>query len=362
MSFITFQCYACGQMLKVGGDKGGRKAKCHKCGTILTIPVASVAPPPPSSPRAAPPPLPPARTAPPTDHVVPPAAVVPTPVAPTPVAPFADREEEPPRPRRRRDRDEYEDEEAPRVQRPADLWWRAKLGLLLVFIGACVLAGAFALELIAYLLLSINLVRALVGSAPSGPGSGNAFAILLRISLFIDLAASVTAGVGYVFCILGPRQRGGLGLAIAVTAVAGLRFLLVLIFKLPPFLGPLVQMGPGAGLGLGIFMFWFMLLLIQLLFAAELVLFAFYMRSLSLLQKDKWNANGSTFVAMLGCVYGGERLLTFIFFYLVLNAFPREPSKAMVWITLILLWIGAFLFGGLIGMYILRIWRTRDLI
>src|SRR5262249_50508645 len=40
-STITFQCYSCNQVLKVGADKAGKKAKCIKCGTILTIPVAS---------------------------------------------------------------------------------------------------------------------------------------------------------------------------------------------------------------------------------------------------------------------------------------------------------------------------------
>src|SRR6185503_14507644 len=50
MSTITFTCYACNQVLKVGGDKAGKKAKCIKCGTILTIPAATeeeIAPEPP---------------------------------------------------------------------------------------------------------------------------------------------------------------------------------------------------------------------------------------------------------------------------------------------------------------------------
>src|SRR5256885_10974588 len=71
MSTITFTCYACNQVLKVAADKAGKKAKCVKCGTILTIPVAAgeaeVAPPaappqPPPAPRAAPPPAPARRS------------------------------------------------------------------------------------------------------------------------------------------------------------------------------------------------------------------------------------------------------------------------------------------------------------
>src|SRR5262245_9845637 len=73
---ITFTCYACNQVLKVGGDKAGKKAKCVKCGTILTIPVSGgdeadvvtptaggAAPPPPPAPRPPrPTPPPPARS------------------------------------------------------------------------------------------------------------------------------------------------------------------------------------------------------------------------------------------------------------------------------------------------------------
>ena len=38
MDFITFRCTACQHGMKVGADKAGRKAKCPKCQTELTIP------------------------------------------------------------------------------------------------------------------------------------------------------------------------------------------------------------------------------------------------------------------------------------------------------------------------------------
>jgi hypothetical protein len=41
MGWITFRCSSCKQGLKVGADKAGRKIKCTKCGTPLTIPAAS---------------------------------------------------------------------------------------------------------------------------------------------------------------------------------------------------------------------------------------------------------------------------------------------------------------------------------
>ena len=120
MTTITFQCYSCNQVLKVGADKAGRKAKCIKCGTILTIPVASdeeAATPPPSSRNTSIPGEGPPRK---------PAAAAPV------QAEFVDEEETPrkrrpdedegdDRPRSRRRRDEEDDEdERPRSRRRRD--------------------------------------------------------------------------------------------------------------------------------------------------------------------------------------------------------------------------------------------------
>jgi hypothetical protein len=379
MSFITFQCYACGQMLKVGADKGGRKAKCHKCGTVLTIPVASAAPgteagappPGPTSSRSLPPPVPPAEAVP----AAPPTAVT---AGPTPVAPADEFADERPRPRRRRDEREYEEEEdlGP-IRRPeGDPWARARLGLLLVFIGACVLAGAFLLEVVAELLLTINTIKEMSPSYRPTPGGGEgsatAFRVLLRIGLLLEMGAAITSLVGYVFCILGPRARGALGLAIAITAVAGVQ-LLLLIWKLILFFGSLFSPTGGPGpLQTGFFGFWFMLFLTQMLFAALFILFPFYLRSLSLQLKSRRNAAACTFVWILGCAYAGVRLLTYIFFYIVLDSLftvvivmfgpPREPPRAMIWITLVFLWLGIFAFGALLVLYVLRTWMTRALI
>src|SRR6476660_1681317 len=62
MATISFQCYSCNQVLKVGGEKAGKKGKCPKCGTMLTIPIASTVqaetPPAPKPPPPAPKPPP----------------------------------------------------------------------------------------------------------------------------------------------------------------------------------------------------------------------------------------------------------------------------------------------------------------
>src|ERR1700704_6395879 len=48
MELISFRCTSCNQGMKVGADKAGRRIKCTKCGTPLTIPSPQKeAPPPP---------------------------------------------------------------------------------------------------------------------------------------------------------------------------------------------------------------------------------------------------------------------------------------------------------------------------
>jgi hypothetical protein len=368
MSFITFQCYACNQMLKVGADKAGRKAKCNKCGTALTIPVASTvqepaaAPPPPA---AAPPPLPPTPARP---------TPVPAQVAPTPVAPAEeclrrlppeDFDDEPRRRRRPREDEVFDDEEDVRVRRPVSLWPRVRLGLLLVFIGMCVLAGAFVLELVVYLLATIDLVRLMTSARGVGSGTGDTAIVLLRVSLLVQLGAAITSIVGYVFSMLGPNKRGMMGMAIATLAVAGLELLLTLIFKVPSFFsrggGPFS--GPGGDPGSSVFGAWLVLLLIQLLFSAAFILFPLYLRAASLALKARAQARACMAVFIVACIYAGERLLTYIFWYIVLQASmersTRSDPRALVWITLILLWLGAFAFGALIVWYIIVLWRTR---
>jgi hypothetical protein len=43
MDLITFRCSSCNQGLKVPADKAGRRVKCTKCGTSLTVPATSQA-------------------------------------------------------------------------------------------------------------------------------------------------------------------------------------------------------------------------------------------------------------------------------------------------------------------------------
>jgi len=119
MAAITFQCFSCNQVLRVSPDKAGRKAKCIKCGTILTIPEAVQE-------NGVPPPLEPGKTpARPAEQTAikapPPIAILPE-EQERPRNRFSDAAEEDDRPRskRRFDDEDDEDDDRPRKRRHRD--------------------------------------------------------------------------------------------------------------------------------------------------------------------------------------------------------------------------------------------------
>jgi hypothetical protein len=381
MSTISFQCYSCHQVLKVGLDKAGKRGKCPKCGTLLTIPVSSTvgdlppvpaaqAPPPlPAAPAQPPYPAAPAQPPYPQAPAQPPYPAAPMQYAPAPV-PAGPLRAEPvdddfgaPPPRYAPAEDAYlAEEEVPRRGGGFGEWARARLGLLLVFIGSCVLAGAFVLELIGYLIMTINLIQELSGRPTQGFGS-TAFRILIRLGVSVGLAGSATALVGYVFCILGPKQRGTLPLAITTLALASLHLLLALIFQLPSLFGA-SMFGGGE---MAVFGHWFVLLLTQLFFGAQLIMFPFYMRALCSIRK-RWGAAGACLApAIMAMAYTALRLLGWIMLYVAVQAIASaarqgpasNPSKAWAWVNIILLWIGSIVFAIFIILYILAVWRVR---
>ena len=411
MSTISFQCYSCNQILRVGADKAGKKAKCPHCATSLTIPYflgriehgacgpktgsgsfpnlelenapepppqKPVAPPPPPRPAATPPPKQPLRVELVDDDE--PIAAVPSPGsrrAPQPA--YEELEELPPI-----DEEPYEDfVPAPRSHRDrpqSPPWFFVRLGFLLAFIGSCVWGGAFALKLIGYLMMSIEIVRGLTPTAMTSDPPNYAFAILLRIGECLSVCGSLTALVGYVFCILGPKERGKLGLAIAVTSVAGLDLLLSLIFKIPfvfsgmgyyfafnrQFQGfgvPLFEIGVPFGT-------WLMLVFCQMLFVAELVLFPIYIGLVARDFRRRSHAQTGIGLIFLTGGYGILRLLAWILYYVAITMITNilltlrggDYPRAVIWITLILLWLGNCAYIGQAIWYIIYLWKSRDLV
>ncbi len=370
MATISFQCYSCHQVLKVGADKAGKRGKCPKCGTKLTIPVASAAPAP------APPPPPPAPL-PAADYVQATApvkrkAAPPRPAPAEPAAGAFDELEEvpPPEPRRRRDEEEsYDEPEDYPVRRGAGFppAARARVGLLIVFIAFCIVAGAFVLELIVYLISSIQLIKLLTGSM--GEPTGRATEVLWKIAFPLAFCGSLTAIVGYVFCITGPNRRGSMGVAIATVAVAAIGLIVTLIFRLLPLFGQELLMtagGRGGGGGGGgrtsLFLAWFLLVLPQLFFCAEIILFPFYLRAVGLARKKYWVANDAGRVVVLGVAYSVVRLLGWIVIYVMTQSSSPGLGKAMGWIFLLLLWGGTVLYILQLMQYLFLLWRTRPLV
>ncbi len=394
---ISFQCYSCNQVLRVGADKAGKKAKCPKCATALTIPFASAegpatpaapseassgsfpnlqldeapspAPPPTPSRTSTPPPRQPLRVELVDDE---PAAAPPPPPPPrrpaaAAPAPFANLDQVEELPQVAEVYEEpYEDDYEPRRRGRRDdrgsglpPWFFVRLGMLLTFIGSCIWAGSFLLELIGHLLYSIQIIQLLTGSPTSaGAGGGDTSGILFKIGEIVSALGSLTALVGYVFFIIGPKERGKLGLAIAVTAVASVDLLLSSIFRIrfvfDNFLG-VGALGHGSITGI-----WFMLVLCHLLFVAELVLVPLYLRQVA--RDVRKSAVGRGALATIGvtAAYGGLRLLVWIMVLVVFNS--RSESRAIMWITLILLWFGNFAYIGQVIWYTIAMWRVRSVV
>lgn len=382
MSIISFRCTGCAKMFRVPADKAGKKAKCSNCGAVVTIPELSTsiqpAPEPPartssdapartaaatqkaiprptgSRDRPPTPPPPPSQPPVPEEQAVAPAHAEYISDGPPPLPPVTgaattadDFDSTAP----------YDNGYEPDIsRRPAEAGWRwVRLGLLLVFIGSCVVAGGFVLQTIGYLLLSVQQMQMLAGSRPSG--FGNTFRILLAIAAIISILGTVTCIVGYVFGMLGPNKYGSLGLSIAATAVASIYILLALIFELPLLFDRSSMFLGSRGSFFGA---WFMLLLIQLLSGAEAILYPLVLRGFLLGQKQRSQTGAALILVFIAGGYVLLRLFNFILWYVQVSSTSLSMMRAMGWLTLILLWLGIFAYGTYITWYILYLWRTRS--
>jgi hypothetical protein len=353
---ITFQCYSCQQVLRVPDDKKGKKAKCPKCGTALTIPVASGAP------EAKPRPAAPQRPTTPTTPMPqpPPAAIPAVPMAEYVTAPARKRRPAPPPPLpvvqaeyiAEDDEDEL-DEEPVQPKKPASAkarWRWVRIGLLIVFISTCVLAAAFAIKVIGYLLWSIQIIseRPSLGS--------DTFLILLRIGEIAAVCATLAVIVGYIFCAIGPNKHGSMGLAIATASVSFIYLLFASIFLLP------VLFRGGLGFGFDGFGAWLMLLLTNLFFAAEIIIFPLYLSAVARARKQDWLSDSSMQLVWFAGTYAAERLIIWILIYVLTRTGIRgeAASKAWTWILLILLWVGIGNLVYFLVRHIMLLWQTRE--
>jgi hypothetical protein len=272
MDTITFRCSACQHVLRVSADKAGRKAKCIKCGTPLTIPASNAE----QSQEAA---LTPAAAKKESAQAKEPALAISDP-QPAP-KPDADDDEggltyelkEQPQPKEEALRER--DKKTPLPKGPgrrqvkklsrithARQWVRVSLGLQIVAAGLCV-------WLAAYLLYRVPLVlglaageeytaqadeRLLVSPIDSGrPAdlnycmyavallSGNSMADfmiwIVRLSQVLYLLMYLLLLGGYGLCLAAPNQYGTRLQVGVLFALALANALFGIAFKLLPMLG-----------------------------------------------------------------------------------------------------------------------------
>jgi hypothetical protein len=296
MEFITFHCPHCKQPLKIPADKAGRKAKCNKCATSLTIPFESETV---AIKEANPTPA--ARKPHDEDEDDGPAVYTfanePAPPAPPPSSKKRrddddedEDEDDEDRPARRpkriyedsdEDEDDEEEEEKKEVVQPRrrrrlkglrkaplfpEKWQRVRVGMVLVAVSVCfgvvglvvirgmVLAGQFAGP--NYAQIADQVFPANIQPVAPGPNQppdvdlakffvalimGSTQVSTARLLMIVALALlvlqSLLAIVGYIFYIQVPPWFGTRGIAIALTVIGVVNLILLIVFRLLPATG-----------------------------------------------------------------------------------------------------------------------------
>jgi ribosomal protein S27E len=358
MSEIKFSCHACGQVLQVGGDKAGRKAKCVQCGTVLTIPAGGGDPllggsaAAPGAPGAgAPGPL----EAPQRKGHDPDRDDAEIEIADSRRPPRHDeredrddrerrdgREPRPPReeddfPRRRRDprdqRDDDWDDRAYGGARPkASPWEKVRLGFLIAFIGLCVMGGAHG----------IGILGALIGFV--APGGGLAIA---RIAAFFTFLGTIGAIVGHVFWLFVSNRHNLFAYAVAGLAVAGFYLLMQMVYLVMlfnPFTGG----------------FAFVLLLTHLVETAHFVLVALFLRALAQQLDDPGLEKSVLLPMILAGAYGAYALVAEVVLMSIAGAV--EVGRGYFIVMSILRLLGAALVVVVFVFILLAVFRGKQLV
>jgi hypothetical protein len=407
MDLITFNCSACQQVLKVGAENAGKQAKCPRCGTALVIPSASAGGSK-TNPRPAPPP-PPARKYREEEPFedIPPAP----PARPARARPVDedDEEERRPRPRRRDDdgdedrpararrRDDDYDEDRPararrrgedddddrrdrprrRAERyeedeeeydrprrggmsPRKKWGFVRLGVLLVAIAACALAGGAGLDTIAS-------VISFIMDLSDKPSEGTAFKIIARIGQGLISAGGLVALVGYVFCIFVPNKNGTLVYAIIALALGVINFVMNLLCRIIPMfqiLGFFALIMPGFGLVKeslgGAFA---VTIFVVLLFFGEFIVYSLFMWAACRAVKARWATRNWIGVVVFAGVAAGIQLLSYIMIFVALNSQRSGGGGKGLLITVdIIRVIASLAFVGFAAWYAVQLFRTKDLL
>jgi len=379
-STITFQCYSCNQVLKVGSDKAGKKAKCIKCGTILTIPVASdeeeV-----EEVQAGPPRRSSARDEDEDDR----------PRKRRSRDDDNDDDDRPrsrrgrddddeddddrPRKRRSRDDDDEDDDDRPRSRRSRDddddddydrprkrsrdrddddddydrgrrkrgggnPWGKVRLGMLFEFITSGMLIGYSGCMLLGTLMMLLAIVARSGGMLDFG-------FVLFKIGMVLYVALQAPAVTGYVFTVFTPNKKGALGLGITSLVLGAVNLVIKIVFFMVPFFGTHGDFGGMGGPGIGgagmlpmvstgsIAMAIILMILFVILLDSEYVLYPLYLRAVSQQLKERWLEGGCIRAMGFACGVIGAKLIL-ILLTIVVGSSRGGPSPAMGYVMIFL--------------------------
>ena len=205
---------------------------------------------------------------------------------------------EEPRPKRRRRRDDYDDyedddddddgfESSARAKGGMTKTRKRKLlnvGFLIIAIATCVMAGSFAMSLMAEMFGEIAI-------AANKFSLAKASRVFFKIAQVVGFLASLGLVTGYVFCLFAPNKHGTLGLSIATLSVGTINMVMWIVFRMVPgftdgrlYSRNLFAIIGGQGIDAGYVV---LLMFLELILFAEFILMTLFMAAVARMQKDK---------------------------------------------------------------------------
>jgi hypothetical protein len=280
MAVVEFQCHACRQVMRVGADKAGRKAKCPQCAAILTIP----------------------ESAPDLEPLEEVEAISTEPRRPArEVDRYDDRRRdddyERDRDRDRRRRDDYDDR--PRKSPNKTDWPRVHMGMRLSSYGFLTLLIAFGVYLLGSLFLTIESLRDNPNLFDFAFGGMSAMytigAVIVRLAFLGMLGGMILTLVGNIFFLWTANKHATLPFSIAGVSSMGfcvLYFLSFQLWSLMSFLGAFGIFGFSAN-----FNFWML--------GLHAILISFYYKGLARITDSERLESQAKLLLILGSIVVG---------------------------------------------------------
>jgi hypothetical protein len=439
MEFITFACPNCQQPLKIPADKAGRKAKCNKCGNPLTIPHQSETVAIRETKPAAAPPRKPFEEEEDDGPALYGLVEEPKPPEPPPKSKKRDDEDEDEddeddyedededdRPAKRQKRiyedggEDDEEEEKPKEEvltrrrrrlkglrkapQNPEQWNRVRAGMVLLAVSVCigiaglllirgvVLAGQLATPSYAQTAVEvfpggIQPVGGTPGQAPNvdlarffagllmGSNHPDTARTLLIVGTSLLVLQSLLGLVAYIVYIQVPPRYGTRGLAIALTVMAVVNLVLLIVLRLLPLAGvisyvltpvyamELPMLSSNIARLIPLHVVWlhipmlemFFGVLIMVLASLEAVVGCAFIRAVGISLRDEGTDKKGH-----GLMKLGMGTLFFLLFYQM--AALAGTSEVLVGVLRVLYWLGTCFLLGYLVWYVAALFQTRTMI